>query len=227
MQKVETIYEIIEGVTLIQGKTIVDVGSGRGSLARWCARRGARSVGVEYFSRPLSQSTEQPEAHVQYIQAQGELLPLGPDFADIVVFAFSLHHIPIPFMLKALSEAQRILKPKSLLLVIEPLAEGSSFEMLRIIEDETDIRRHAYEALYQAERVGLTPVAEKFFAIDHIYADDKQMIKSFVDVDIRRREKIEMLEKEFKEHFYDLGIPSEDGYLFETRLRFDVLKNVK
>lgn len=194
---------------------------------RWCARRGARAVGVEYFSRPLIQSTEQLEAHVQYIQAQGELLPLGPDFADIVIFAFSLHHIPIPFMLKALGEAQRVLKPKALLLVIEPLAEGPSFEMLRIIEDETDIRRHAYEALYQAERVGLTPVAEKFFTIDHTYVDEKKMIKSFVDVDTRRREKIKMFRKEFKERFYDLGVPSENGYLFETRLRLDVLKNVK
>ncbi|MCB9078592.1 MAG: methyltransferase domain-containing protein [Anaerolineaceae bacterium] len=228
MQKVASIFEIIRGVTSVQGKTVVDVGSGAGSLARWCARQGARTVGVEYFSRPLVKSKERPpEAGLQYIQAQGELLPLGRDFADIVIFAFSLHHIPIPFMFKALSEAQRILKPKGLLLVLEPLAEGSGFELLRIIEDETEIRRYAYEALYQAEQVGLTPVAEKFFVIEHLYADEEKMVQSFIDVDVRRQEKLNTLKREFKERFYELGVPSDEGYLFETRLRLDVLRNVK
>lgn len=227
MQKTESIYQIIEGITPLAGKTVVDVGSGAGSLARWCARQGAHAVGVEYFSRPLMKSKERPAADVQYIQAQGELLPLGRDFADVVIFAFSLHHIPVPFMLKALSEAQRILKPKALLIVLEPLAEGTGFEMLRIIEDETEIRRHAYEALYQAETVGLTPIAEKFFVINHLYPDDKKMAKSFIEVDIRRREKLKVLRKEFRERFYELGVPSENGYNFETKLRLDVLRNVK
>lgn len=228
MQKVESIFDIIGGVKSMAGKTVVDVGSGTGSLARWCARQGARAVGVEYFSRPLVKSKERPpESGVQYVQAQGELLPLGPDFADLVIFAFSLHHIPIPFMFKALSEAQRILKPKALLLVLEPLAEGSSFEMLRLIEDETEIRRQAYETLYRAEQIGLTPVAEKFFMIEHLYANEKKMANSFVDVDVRREEKLKVLRKEFKERFYELGVPSEDGYMFETRMRLDVLRNVK
>lgn len=228
MQKVESIFEIMGGVTSMPGKTVVDVGSGTGRLARWCARQGARAVGIEYFSRPLVKSKERPaEPSVQYIQAQGELLPLGRDFADVVIFAFSLHHIPKPFMLKALHEAQRILKPKALLVVLEPLAEGSGFEMLRIIEDETEIRRQAYEALYQAEQVGLSPVAEKFFVIDHLYADEKQMAESLIDVDIRRQEKLIALKKEFKERFYELGVPTENGYIFETRLRLDVLRNVK
>lgn len=228
MQKVESMFDIVGGVMSMPGKTVVDVGSGTGRLARWCARQGARAVGVEYFSRPLVKSKERPsEPGVQYIQAQGELLPLGRDFADLVIFAFSLHHIPQPFMLKALREAQRVLKPKALLVVLEPLAEGSSFEMLRIIEDETEIRRQAYEALYHAEQVGLSPVAEKFFVIDHLYGDDRKMANSFIDVDSRREEKLKSLRKEFKERFYELGVPSERGYVFETRLRLDVLRNVK
>ncbi|MCB0192387.1 MAG: methyltransferase domain-containing protein [Anaerolineae bacterium] len=228
MQKVDSIFQIMEGITPFQDKTVVDVGSGAGRLARWCARQGARAVGIEYFARPLAQSKARPPtAGVTYIQAPGELLPLGRDFADVVIFAFSLHHIPKPFMPKALSEAQRILKPKSLLVVLEPLAEGSTFEMLRLIEDETEMRRHAYEALYQAEHVGLTPVAEKFFAIEHHYADDKKMAQSFIDVDSRREEKLKTLRKEFRERFYELGVLSDDSYMFETRIRLDVLRNVK
>lgn len=227
MEKVESIYQIIESVTTLSNKVVVDVGSGTGSLTRWCACQGARVVGVEYFSRPLVKSKARPADNVRYVQAQGELLPLGRNFADVVIFAFSLHHIPVPFMLKALSEAQRILKPKALLLVLEPLAEGAGFEMLRLIDDETKIRRHAYEALYQAGSVGLIPIAEKFFVLDHFYADEDKMAKSLIDVDIRRKEKLNLVKKEFKEQFYTLGVPTENGYRFETKLRLDVLKNVK
>jgi ubiquinone/menaquinone biosynthesis C-methylase UbiE len=67
-----------------------------------------------------------------------------------VVLMNTLHHVPLDKMDQALAETARVLKAHGALIVIEPLAEGSFFAALRVVEDETAVRRAAQAGFAQA-----------------------------------------------------------------------------
>lgn len=98
-----------------------------------------------------------------YLEGVGEDLPLADGVADVVTFFQSLHHVPAPRMRDALAEAARVLRPGGLVFVAEPIAEGAFFELVRPLDDETEVRRQAFEALGDAPSVGLEPVDELEF----------------------------------------------------------------
>jgi ubiquinone/menaquinone biosynthesis C-methylase UbiE len=52
----------------------------------------------------------------------------------------ALHHVPETAMRAALREATWVLKPRGVLIVIEPLPTGNFFEALHLVEDETIVR---------------------------------------------------------------------------------------
>src|SRR3546814_3979690 len=72
-------------------------------------------------------------------------------------------HVPAERQGAALAEAVRVLRRGGLLYVQEPLAEGSYFELMRPIEDETELRARAYDALRAAAGAMLEEVAEIFY----------------------------------------------------------------
>lgn len=76
-----------------------------------------------------------------------EKLPYGYASFNMVVTVNTLHHVPIPAMELALSEASRVLDARGFLVVVEPSANGIFFEALRLVEDETDVRMAAQLAL--------------------------------------------------------------------------------
>jgi ubiquinone/menaquinone biosynthesis C-methylase UbiE len=83
-------------------------------------------------------------------QASAEALPFADASFDGAIFLNSLHHVPRPAMHRALREAARVVGPTRPIVVVEPLAEGLFFSALRPVEDETEVRRAAQDALRQA-----------------------------------------------------------------------------
>jgi ubiquinone/menaquinone biosynthesis C-methylase UbiE len=73
-------------------------------------------------------------------RACAEALPFNDGIFDAVVVVNTLHHVPLGAMDQSLAEAARVTRLSGLLIVIEPLAEGTFFEALRMIEDETAVR---------------------------------------------------------------------------------------
>jgi len=59
----------------------------------------------------------------------------------------SFHHLPVAAMRPALTEAARVLAPGGRLVAVEPLPEGTFFELTRLADDETEVRAAAYAAL--------------------------------------------------------------------------------
>ena len=81
-------------------------------------------------------------------------MPFDDNLFDGAVFLNSLHHVPKPAMLQALHEAARVLVPEAPIVVIEPLAEGPFFSVLRVVEDETHVRAAAQDAIARAIESG-------------------------------------------------------------------------
>lgn len=138
----------------LAGKTILDIGCGGGLLAGALVRRGAAVVGVD----PDPAAVEKARAGAPgatILQAPAETLPFASGSFDGCVFLNSLHHVPPEAMAAALREACRVARPSRPIVVVEPLAKGSFFEAFLPVEDETEVRALAQDAIDAAQSGGL------------------------------------------------------------------------
>ena len=107
-----------------------------------------------------------------------------PDGAYDLVFLFkSLHHVPPELMDRALAEIHRVLKPGGLLYCSEPVYQGSFNELMRLIQDEKEVREAAFAALQRAVGQGTFGLAaEVFFESAGTYPDWPSFESRFIDV---------------------------------------------
>ncbi|MBA2619209.1 MAG: class I SAM-dependent methyltransferase [Rubrobacter sp.] len=144
---------IVAAFAPLVGKRLLDIGCGAGVLARSLSARGAHISGVEPNAEALALAREAVPAGTFHL-AGAEALPFADDFFDGAIFLNSLHHVPQPAIRRALQEAARVVGPARPIVVVEPLAEGSFFFALRPVEDETDVRTAAQDALRQVLKGG-------------------------------------------------------------------------
>jgi ubiquinone/menaquinone biosynthesis C-methylase UbiE len=125
---------------------VVDVGCGEGANARAFAAAGAHVTGVDPFIEPMDWTAE-GSGRYRLLVGRADALPLADRFADLVLFIFSLHHVPADKLAIALAEARRVLKPTGRLFVAEPLAQGPNHYVSVPFHDETVVRAAARAAL--------------------------------------------------------------------------------
>ncbi|MGF7150289.1 hypothetical protein FHS96_003947 [Sphingomonas zeicaulis] len=137
---------LIEVLGDVAGKQVIDVGCGEGAMAQALAERGADVIGID----PFIESTDEimlGRGSYRLAVGQADALPLLEASADIVLFVYSLHHVPRERMQGALNEAKRILKPGGTLCVAEPVAAGAAQYVMAPYHDETEVRADAVAAL--------------------------------------------------------------------------------
>ncbi len=144
---------IVAALAPLAGERLLDIGCGAGILARSLSARGAHVSGVDPNAEALALAREAVPTGT-FHQAGAETLPFADDSFDGAIFLNSLHHVPEPAMHRALKEAARVVDPAKPIVVVEPLAEGSFFSALRPVEDETEVRTAAQEALRRALESG-------------------------------------------------------------------------
>jgi ubiquinone/menaquinone biosynthesis C-methylase UbiE len=136
---------------------VLDIGCGEGRMTRALAERGADVTGYDPFI------AETPPARLgagrfRLARAPADAIPEGDHTADIVLFVFSLHHVPQDRLERAIAEARRVLKPGGRLYVAEPLAQGPFQYVMELFHDETAVRRTAADALARFARPGFARV---------------------------------------------------------------------
>jgi SAM-dependent methyltransferase len=95
----------------VPGETIVDVGTGTGTLARGFALRGCKVIGIDPDERLLDQARRldaAASAAVEYKIGSAEAIPLPDGIADVVSAGQCWHWFDGP---KAAGEFSRIAKP--------------------------------------------------------------------------------------------------------------------
>ena len=154
--------EALRAALALDGQRVVDIGCGDGHLVRVMTEAGAHVIGIECGARQLEKARgATPAGDERYIEGVGERLPLPDASADIVTFINSLHHVPVGQQEAALAEAARVLVDGGMLYIAEPLAEGPQFELMRPLDDETEVRAAAYAEIGRATQHGLQPLWEK------------------------------------------------------------------
>jgi SAM-dependent methyltransferase len=202
---------LLEAVAL-RGRQVVDVGSGDGQFARFMARHGAHVVGIECGPLQLERAhAAKPVADERYVEGVGQALPLPDASADLVTFINSLHHVPVAEQGKALKEAARVLKDGGDLYIAEPLAEGPAFDLMKPINDETEVRATAYVEIKRAGGYGFDAVSETRFLQPRRIESFDALRDASIAIDPKRRERIAAMEADLKRSFERLATRLPDG----------------
>jgi ubiquinone/menaquinone biosynthesis C-methylase UbiE len=236
MKKFENDLEIFSQITEIKEKTIIDVGCGTGGFVRELAAKGARVIGIDYLpmltksknNQPLLQkSTKDSQLHrLQkfFIAGAAENLPLKDNYADIIVFFASFHHILETRMDQSLQETYRVLKTDGLAIFLEPIGQkGSYFEIVRLIEDERSIQQIAFQSIKNAHMWGLENKKEEIAYFERSFGDYANLVKVFVDDEIKRKGYLKNARKITTGLSKEAGIPFED-YRYKSICRVNVLQ---
>jgi ubiquinone/menaquinone biosynthesis C-methylase UbiE len=212
----------------LQGARVLDVGCGDGALVRMMVREGAEATGLEISESQLTRArAASPTGDESYRVGRAEALPFDDDTFDVVVFFNSLHHVPTSVHEKALAEAARVLVPGGHLLVVEPLAEGPLFTLMRPVDDETEVRAAAYAALRRAaEGPAYEEIREYSFASDYCYESFGAFRESVLRVDASRRANFERHEPQLREGFERTARSTAEGFSFTHPKRLNLLKRL-
>lgn len=140
------IEAILEALGPVNGLEVFDVGCGEAQTSRELAGAGARVSGFDPFIEGADWAVN-GTGSFRLVKASADALPVDNRSADVVLFVFSLHHVPNVKLAAALTEARRVLKPAGRLLVAEPLARGPGHYVSAPFHDETAVRSAAAAAV--------------------------------------------------------------------------------
>jgi predicted GNAT family N-acyltransferase/ubiquinone/menaquinone biosynthesis C-methylase UbiE len=205
--------EVVAAFLPLKGQRILEVGCGEGALLGWARRRGAQALGIEVEPGRLERARRSLGGEGLLVGV-GEALPFADSCFDAVLYHNSFHHVPVDGQTEALVEAARVLRPSGRLLILEPLAEGEYFELLRPLEDETAIRAAALRALERAADLGFdTIAAERWRQLVERRSPD-ELLAALVAADPARRARLGGARPLIEAAWTRLGTPGRDGRVF-------------
>jgi SAM-dependent methyltransferase len=176
----------------LRGKVVVDIGCGDGAFVRALSSAGADALGIEVSEDAVAYAREKDPDH-RYLLGGAERLPLEDQSVDVATLMRSLHHVPDPS--SAFPELRRVVR--EYVWIAEPLPEGDFFELIRPVDDETEVRANAQRAIAEQEGFGCVETVEydvtlsipTFEALrDRILAADPSRAERFAQLEAGLRE---------------------------------------
>ena len=144
--------DVLEVLVPLKGARIIEAGCGAARLARDLTLRHetAEVIGIDVDDRQLAKNLLEPADRLRFERAGAEAIPFGDASFDGAMMLKSLHHVPMAQMDLALSEIARVLRPGGWLYVSEPVYAGPLNELIRLFNDEGEVRAAAQVALDRA-----------------------------------------------------------------------------
>jgi len=215
--RVEALLAAAGGVA---GARVVDVGCGDGQVARALAEAGAEVVGYDPFIQGTDWIAE-GAGRYRLVRATADALPEADASADVVLFVFSLHHVPRASMAAALAEARPVLKPGGRLCVAEPLAEGPGQYVMEPYHDETAVRCDALAALSAHAAPAFSSEQILYFSEGRSFTDfDAYAAQALLGMRFNGYTEADVLNPEVRRRFEE--VLSGHGGKFEQRVRINI-----
>ena len=190
---------------------------------RALAKAGASAIGLEPSAEALARARQAPKARDErYVEGSGETLPFPDGSLDAVVYLNAFHHLPVAGLTPALREGARVLVPHGHLLIVEPIAEGAHFKLVRAIDDETQVRAEALRAIRSVPHSLMRLAHETYYDAPIVYADFAAFKARMTAVDPRRAAALARVEKRIAGDFVAKGRPVAAGVEFSQPTRLDL-----
>lgn len=173
-------------VDLNQHPHIIELGCGAAQLSRQLlARYPACEVsGLDVDELQHAKNLRYPQRRLTFVQAGAQAIPFEAGRFDLALMLKSLHHVPLDQLSQALAEVHRVLRPKGLLYVSEPVFAGALNEVMRLFHDEEAVRAAALRAVQDAVSSGgaWEQVTEIFFDMPVHYRDFAEFEQRMIGV---------------------------------------------
>ena len=148
--------EVLEALVPLQGARLLEAGCGAARLARELLQRhpDAELTGLEVDDRQHAKNLADPAPRLTFLRAGAEAVPFPDAGFDGALMLKSLHHVPRPLRATALAELARVLRPGGWLYVSEPVYAGDFNDIIRLFNDEREVRAAAQRAVDDALGTG-------------------------------------------------------------------------
>lgn len=164
-----------------------------------------------------------PVPGVTFAFGGAEAIPAEDASADVVLMLKSLHHVPLDALDQALGEVRRVLRPGGVAWIAEPVFDGAFNEVIRLFNDEEEVRQAAFAALQRAVASGaLELVEERFVRVPRSFPDFATFEQRVIGVTYREHHLSPEVHAEVKRRFEAHLGP--DGAAFDQPLRTDLLR---
>ncbi|MEO6571385.1 MAG: class I SAM-dependent methyltransferase, partial [Ilumatobacteraceae bacterium] len=225
MTPIRSATDVLASTIDLDGLDVLDIGCGAGELVRWMRGQGARTVGAECGEVMRGRAIEADPDHAgDYVDAVGQDLPFDDASFDLVVFSYSLHHVPKESIFDALREARRVLRPDGMLYVVEPDVEPAATATASPVVDESVVRTAAQRALDDAESLGFRWVERDDYLSESVSPDFESWERNIVGIDPERHAAMDEHREHLRQKFERDGERREDGWAFRHTNRRAVLR---
>lgn len=154
---------------------IVELGCGTAFVTRKLAEAWptANIIAAEVDETQHKKNLTITDLHNVTFQLAGmEKITVNDNSIDAVIMLKSLHHVPRHLLQKGFAEVHRILKPGGRIYISEPVFDGDFNEILRLFNDEEQVRQSAFDAIVQTVESGqFKLVSETHFLSKSVFAD--------------------------------------------------------
>lgn len=199
----------------LAGLDAIDVGCGGGELVRWMRAQGATVNGAECGRKMRAQAIAADPDHAgAYVDAGGQSLPFADGSFDLVVYSYSLHHVPVSDIAAALMEAHRVLRPGATLYVVEPEPISPDNAVAYPVVDERVELAAAQAALDEAARSRFRESARIEYESEGTYPSFDDWAAMMVGIDPTRAALMDEHRGQLHEQFHTMGAAVEGGYTF-------------
>jgi ubiquinone/menaquinone biosynthesis C-methylase UbiE len=134
------LVDVIHDMFNLNGKEIVDVGSGSGISTFDLAKHAMTIIGVEpeKSMRDLAEkrALELGISNVRFIEGRAEAIPLDESSVDMVTAFTATMYPPEEIVPQFVAEASRVVKPRGLVLAVDVAPGGYGGELADIIKDK-------------------------------------------------------------------------------------------
>lgn len=181
--------DVLTSLVPLAGQEIIELGCGAAQLARTLLKRhpDSRVMGLEVDQRQHAKNIATPQEGLRFVVGVAEAIPGADASFDLALMLKSLHHVPMALLAQALGEVARVLRPGGHLYASEPVYAGAFNEVIRVFNDEGEVRAAAQAALDAALRSDAwEQVAERRFEMpvhfnDFADFEQRMMRPTFAD----------------------------------------------
>ncbi len=182
----------IEEFVELGNQSLLEVGCGDGRLTALLTGKAAAITAIDPDAASIDVARKAVSGAV-FIVGSGEKLKFADHAFDVILFSYSLHHQDC---IKALKEAERVVRPDGNILIIEPTCDGE-FTRLVSVFDKDEVSRLQKTLIYiSSGRYDI--LRQDSYCIDHLFTDEHElythfMTKYMTEKDDRAVEKIQAI----------------------------------